>query len=186
MNRILAFRPMVATLLFCALALLLLVAAAPSNTATTTQAQRPVAVKPPVVVAISSAKIVDAKFTCGSTSATNFIGTVKNSSTKQLVFVGTLTVTKPGACLKTDPTRNPDGTPCTANQMFCPGYCTQYAPDTTFSPTLAPKTIAAGATATISGTVPNQAMKSAVFKVVEQGKTAGVTKKLGAFSPCIF
>jgi len=186
MNRILAFRPMVATLFLCALALMFLAAAAPTSTTTATQAQRPTTTKPPVVVVVSHAQIVDAKFTCGSTSATNFAATIKNTDTKQLVFVGTLTVTKPGACLKTDPTKNPDGTPCKPDQMFCPGYCTQYAPDSTFSPTLAPKTIAAGATATISGTVPNQMIKSAVFKVVEQGKTGGVTRKLGAFSTCIF
>ncbi len=95
-------------------------------------------------------------------------------------------MTLPGACLKTDPTKNPDGTLCTDDQMFCPGYCTQWAPDTTSSAALPAKTIAAGATAIFSVTVPNKMTKSSVVKVVEQGTTIGTSKKLGPFNVCIF
>lgn len=188
MNRILAFRPVVAILVVCAVVMMLVpvaLSAAEPQTQPAAQMQKPVA-RQAVPVALSKAQLVDAKFTCGSTSVSNFRATVKNVSSSQAVFSGTLTMTLPGACLKTDSTKNPDGTPCTSDQMFCPGYCTQYAPDTTSSVALPPKTIAAGATAIFAVTVPNKMMKSSVVKVVEQGTSVGTSKKLGPFSVCIF
>ena len=106
MNRILAFRPVVATLVVCALVVMLLpVAALAAEPQTQPQVKAAVQVeKQPVVVARSKAQIVDAKFTCGSSSYSNFRATVKNISAGQATFAGTVTMTLPGACLKTDTT----------------------------------------------------------------------------------